>query len=612
MRLIICTTAALVPLTITPGFLFYFDITPKIIILLLSTSLMLWFCKQNVSNFRHLLADRIGRWFMVLVSIAWFSTGLSTALSKNPELSLNGGNWRRFGLITETGLLLFTLITAAWLFRNREHTRSLLRSCAVAGALGALYGIAQYFGLDPLLPAKAYQAGEGPFTIVRPPGTLGHADYFAAWLVAIVFFGLALERMEQTRWRKTFALSTSVLAAFSIALSGTRAALVGLFAGVVLTIVVSRRKPGKRTLLLSGVMAALFAVFFFSSAGSKLRARLHWSLDDPRGGARLLLWRDSAAMAGARLLTGFGPETFGSEFPRFESVELARAYPDFYHESPHNVLLDALTARGIPGLLLFLALCGVAFFSGFRSRDPYAVPLIAGLAAMLVCHQFTVFVAGTALYFYLILAMLVVAEHDGGAMPVESRPLQRGGRSFAALGIIVGLVLAAFAVRLLITDHALAVTQYRLEAGDATSAARAYQRVLRWQPAGSSADLYYSRAMAQLASAAPNLMVRMQASQQSVEAGVRATNTSEERQNAWYNLAVLLARQNDPAGVERSLRNAIAFAPNWFKPHWTLAQFLLLEHRTADARAEAARAVELDGGHDPEVYATWQRLLSAK
>ncbi|MGH9613181.1 MAG: hypothetical protein ACRD4P_08900, partial [Bryobacteraceae bacterium] len=200
--LLVCVTAALIPLTITPGFLFYFDITPKIIILLLSTSLMLCFCKQNVSNFRVLLAAKTGRWFVMLVSVAWLSTTLSTALSGNPVLSLNCGNWRRFGLMTETGLLLFTLMTAAWLFRNRDHTRSLLRACTVAGALGALYGIAQYFGWDPLLPAKAYQAGEGPFTIVRTPGTLGHADYFAAWLVAIVFLGLALERMEQARWRK--------------------------------------------------------------------------------------------------------------------------------------------------------------------------------------------------------------------------------------------------------------------------------------------------------------------------------------------------------------------------------------------------------------------------
>jgi len=42
---------------------------------------------------------------------------------------------------------------------------------------------------DPLLSATSYQAGRGRLRIVRPPGTLGHADYFAAWLVAVFFRG---------------------------------------------------------------------------------------------------------------------------------------------------------------------------------------------------------------------------------------------------------------------------------------------------------------------------------------------------------------------------------------------------------------------------------------
>ena len=89
--------------------------------------------------------------------------------------------------------------------------------------------------------------------------------------------------------------------------------------------------------------------FYFSPAGLKLRARGQWELEDLRGGARLLLWRDSLRMARERSLLGFGPDTFGVEFPRYQSVELSRAYPDFYHESPHNIFLDALVSQGVPG-----------------------------------------------------------------------------------------------------------------------------------------------------------------------------------------------------------------------------------------------------------------------
>jgi len=97
--------------------------------------------------------------------------------------------------------------------------------------------------------------------------------------------------------------------------------------------------------------AACLGLLYVSPAGAKLRARMHWSLDDLRGGARLILWRDSLRMAMGRPLLGYGPETFTAQFPPFESVELSRAYPDFYQESPHNMFIDALTSHGLPGAL---------------------------------------------------------------------------------------------------------------------------------------------------------------------------------------------------------------------------------------------------------------------
>ena len=58
------------------------------------------------------------------------------------------------------------------------------------------YGIAQYFGWDPLLPAVAYHIGEGIWTIVRPPGTMGYVSYFATWLAMAAFLGVALAERE--------------------------------------------------------------------------------------------------------------------------------------------------------------------------------------------------------------------------------------------------------------------------------------------------------------------------------------------------------------------------------------------------------------------------------
>src|SRR5207302_213067 len=133
-------------------------------------------------------------------------------------------------------------------------------------------------------------------------------------------------------------------------------------------------------------------------AGWQLRSRTRWFIEDPWGGSRLMLWRDSLHMAGSRLALGNGPEVFTAAFPAFESKALAEAYPDFSHESPHNIFLDVFVSQGIPGLLLLAALCYCALRYGDRRFLP-------ALAAGLVAHQFSVFTAPTALLFYLVIAL---------------------------------------------------------------------------------------------------------------------------------------------------------------------------------------------------------------
>jgi O-antigen ligase len=605
MHYLVPLVVALIPLVITPGLLSYFDITPKIAILLFGVSVCLLCRRENERNVRLLFSKRLGRWFGILLGAMWLSAALATAFSVHRALSLNGGTWRRFGLILQSALLLFILLAVAWLVADGKNILTLLRVSCASGALASIYGIFQYFGWDPLLPATAYQAGEGAFTIVRPPGTLGHADYFAAWLVAIVFFDVALARLEAERWRKILAGVACALSLGAIILSGTRSALLGLIVGGIVLAMLGRPRNRKVAVAIGSMSLAAAAIFFLSPAGAKLRARLHWSLEDTRGGARLLLWRDSLRMSTHRPIVGFGPESFATEFPQFESLELARAYPDFYHESPHNIFLDALTAEGALGLLALLFICMlavVAAIDALRSKNEMAAALTAALAGILICQQFTVFIPPTSLYFFLIVGLLIVSSHS-------ARPTQAAApRWLFPAGVAVALFFAWFAARLLVTDFFLANAHHRTQSEDARGAAQAYQVELRWQLPGTGSDLNYSRLMQQLAGHSQDFATQLQARQQAMEAGIRATSTAEDRQNAWFNLATLFAAENNVTATERSLRNAIAWSPNWFKPHWSLAQLLEMTNRHSEALVEAQVAVERNGGHDPEVMETLRKL----
>ena len=416
LQLALASVLALAPIAILPRQFFYFDVTPKVAILLIGTAIgLLFFLRTSMLvEISRVWADPLGRSFCLLASAQLISLLASTALSSNPALSWNGGNWRRFGLVSQSAVIVFAFLIAA--SRSEPGFRIFLRAATAAGMAAALYGILQYFGVDPFLPSTSYHIGEGVMAIVRPPSTLGHADYFAGYLLYSVFFGAALLASEiKLPWKSLGGIAI-VAGSLAIALSGTRSALLGLAAGGASLWVWNRSRFASTQVISLATICVVGVLFYFSPAGLKLRARGHWASEDLRGGARLWLWRDSLRMADRRLLAGFGPETFGLDFPRYQSVELSRAYPDFYHESPHNIFLDALVSQGIPGLVILVGFVAVGWLSARRAvlkgrqMAPYlAAALIAGVTANLfVCFTLT-----GALYFYATAAMLV-----GCAIPV--------------------------------------------------------------------------------------------------------------------------------------------------------------------------------------------------
>ncbi len=603
LQFAIAVVLALTPLIILPGSFFYYDVTPKIAVVLVGTAIGLAFFLRDapLGEARRWWADSIGRWLCVLTAAQFICLLLSTCFSSNPALSWNGGNWRRLGLVSQSGVVVLAVLIAASC--SRSGMRILLRAITAAGTAAALYGILQYFGVDPIVPSTAYHVGEGVLAIVRPPSTLGQADYFAGYLLYVVFGGAALMATESEMAWKALGIAAAAAGSAAVVLSGTRGALLGLLVGAASLWIWNRPRLRRRQALLAAALCAVGLVFYFSPAGLKLRARKQWALEDLRGGARLWLWRDSLRMASHRLPAGFGPETFGLEFPRYQSEELSRAYPDFYHESPHNIYLDALVSEGIPGLSILAGFAAVAWFAARRAvgQGQRAAPYLASaLVAGLTAGLFVCFTLPGDLYFYATIAMLA-----GLAIPREAR-LAESRSSWAhvpafGLGLTAAALFLYFTVRLTAADLTLEQATRYLDAGRIEDSLNAYRSSQRWHLAGSSDDLYFSRALLAASQTATKPAQELMASQYAFSTAQRAAESSEERQNAWYNLAEFFAARNDAPAVEACLRRSVDASPTWFKSHWALSQVLLLSGRRTEAVAEAERASDLDGGKDAEV-----------
>lgn len=598
MTLLAALLIPLVALIVTPGLLFYFDVTPKLVALLAITAALLiaWALRSPVGM-------RGFRWFSAVLILGLGALALSTAVSSNAALSLYGTSWRRYGAISQACILLVAFLIATQTAGRPERTTAILRGISVSALLAAVYGIAQYCGWDPLLPASAYHIGEGVWTIVRPPGTLGYSSYFAVWLNMACFASLAgLESDTNVTWR-WIAGASALLSVCAMLLSGSRGAYVGLLAGGSVWLFWKGFRLTRRLIEAVALAALLGLVFYYSAAGWQLRSRARWFAEDPWGGARLYLWRDSARMAMDRLAAGFGPEVFTAAFPHYESRQLAAAYPDFAHESPHNMFLDALVAQGLPGLAALCGICVIGFAAAWRlraKRSALAARMAAALAAGIVGQQFVVFTIPTALTFYTIAALAV-----GLACETATTPRRRIPR---ILALALAAALVHFGVRFAVADRALALTQRDIDFGDATMTAARYLEYEHWRLPGTAADLWYSRALLGLAHRTKSPVTAVRATVEAGRAALRATATAEYPANAWYNLAAFYASQNDAAGAEMSLRAAIAANGKWFKPHWTLAQLLLIESRLDEAQREAALAAVLDGGKFPEVTRTWRDI----
>ena len=522
---------AVLPLLITPGLFFHYESTPKLVALAIAVALAL-----PRTSFAALSSSNYGRLLIGLSagSVTWFA--LATATSWRPMMSLLGSQWREFGLAGFVILVLAGLVAAAQLAEHPERKMVLLRSIAISGLVVSLYGIAQYFDLDPFQSAAAYHAYAGDDVIVRPPGTFGHADYFAWWLAVEFFCALELGGL--------LGGSAAAVSAIAIVLTGTRAGIVAVLVGL---LVFRLRRP---QVLVGVAVAALLVVFAFTPPGARLRHRITWSADERTGGARPLLWRDSARMALSHPLLGTGPETFLASFGKYESEALARLYPDFHHESPHNLPLDVAVSAGLPALLLLIGWAWIG-----RASPAFVASAVASLFS-------------GAMLAPLLLTMLVLA------MKVEPRPVGRRAGWWLAAPV------AAFALLLAVSDFRLAQFQRDLH----------YARL----PVAAE-DIYCSRMLAKTSM------------RTAIEAAVRATTTADDPANAWYNLAVFTAASGDIVGTRRSLEEAARQSPNWFKPHWTLARLLKQTGDATHAKLEADRALLLDANHHSEVLATLNR-----
>jgi O-antigen ligase/Flp pilus assembly protein TadD len=422
---------------------------------------------------------------------------LSAAISADPVASFLG-RWPRF-----EGALVIALYFAVFALgakvlggpdssRNWAAFRAALTPAVV---IVSIIGACEAAGLRPL----------GGAADLRPGATLGNAtDQGIIGVMAAAV--LALPALRGRDWPARLGLAAAVL---TTVLSGSRAAILGLAAVVVLltaSAAVTRGFGRSRTIGAGAVALCVLGAAAFMIPAARDR---FFSTDTVNG--RWLLWDESVKLIARHPWTGVGPNNFVDAITGFHTLEWAvRVGGTFPPDSPHSWLLQAAAVGGLP-LLLTAALLAFLILRSARENVRTAGPGVdgdnlTGALAAAIAYGLMLLTAFTSPATTPVAAFICggLVSTSRAAVPHVRQPAKlipavRMWKSFPVGAVATGLLVAlglGIAVPAAIAEWPMAEAASAVAAGDLTTAESQFQRAHTLRPWDADTALLAAQAFA--------------------------------------------------------------------------------------------------------------------
>jgi hypothetical protein len=241
-------------------------------------------------------------------------------------------------------------------------------------------------------------------------------------------------------------------------------------------------------------------------------------------------------------------------------------------------------------VLVLVALAGLVLWPVKGARRDTASPdtaLRAAFAGMIAGSFFASWTLVTGLFLWVLAGMTAGLRPDarsGAATLAAVRriPVVAAGATF----LFVAGSLAA-------QDYFWANLQDAVADKDLRAAENAYASATAVAAGMPGYELWASREFATLARALGKSPDAVLAWGRAADASSLAEQRGEVRFSAAYQSSVLAIASADLTRGEAKARDAIALAPNWYKPHLLLAQIFQAEGKTAEASQEAGQSAAM-------------------
>ena len=395
---------------------------PKNILFQILTEILLFFYIVKVI----ILPQTKRRW--AKIKLFWpafifiFILGISTILSQVRWFSFWGSWERRMGYLTWFHFFIFSLILFLNI-KNKKQIYHILISIVFSSILVVFYGLIQSQGLD--IFAWTYD----PLVMGRIFSTIGQPNFLGSWFLLVLPIPLSF-LYHRSFGMKVLALSFSLLLLYTLFLTKSRGAIIGLIALLgFLFFAWTWRKNKKLTII--PILCIFFTVFFLFSSQSNVQESNESAISLPlwariksftnlreAGQYRLMHWRASLDLIEQRPILGYGTATQRFNFPKYYQPEFTiYEKPNIYLDYAHNDILDILLSAGVLGLISYLLLIGYVFLTGWKyflekSEDSncqtIVLLLMAGLFGYLVSILFSFHVMSTLLYFWVFSVLIII------------------------------------------------------------------------------------------------------------------------------------------------------------------------------------------------------------
>ncbi|WP_161958266.1 O-antigen ligase family protein [Arthrobacter sp. H-02-3] len=539
--------------------------------------------------------------FLFTVCGAWI---LASALaSENPAASI-AGRWPRYEGVLTISLYLAIFIVGAKLLggnSSRHRWMTLRRSLAVVSVPLFAVSALEAAGLRPL----------GGGADDRPGATLGNAtdQGIIGFIIAGLLCTPSLSERGWMLWLRRAGLACGSAVAV---LSGSRAAIAGLTLVILYSAAVrmkARSWSGVRTAAGVALITAALASAVFVVPGTRDRLFSGGTVD-----GRFLLWGRSLDLIKDHTLYGVGPSGFVDSLPAYLNEEWARTVGDSYPvDSPHNWLLQASAAGGLPLLLLVLAsvaLCAWTVRGRLRETDDpvlqryLKVSLVAVTAYGLALLTHFTSIGTTGLVAFICGGLMgrenPLAAQAGASTPTRKYSSPHLRQRFPRIGALA-LAAACLVVIIpaMIAELPMSTGVKAARTGDASTAEQSFQFARALRPWDSDTSLLAAQAFAERATTgdAP-------AAQHAIEWGRIAQNQTPHSQEAGLALAIGYIYSGQLENGKDLLDTLLSEAPSstGLYVQRGLASFGL--GRTAESIDDLERAASLD----PKLDTPWRIL----